>query len=84
MTIHKCQGLSLDCAIVDLSNSVFSAGMAYVAISRVHTLDGLHLTAFDPASLMISDICLEEINRLRKCFRKKLPCYDIPEKRRFL
>ena len=30
VTIHKCQGLSLDCAIVDLSD-VFSAGMAYVA-----------------------------------------------------
>ena len=34
VTIHKCQGLSLDCAIVDLSDKVFSAGMAYVAISR--------------------------------------------------
>ena len=43
VTIHKCQGLSLDCAIVDLSNNVFCAGMAYVAISRVRTLEGLHL-----------------------------------------
>ena len=33
VTIHKCQGLSLDCAIVDLSDKVFSAGMAYVALS---------------------------------------------------
>ena len=28
VTIHKCQGLSLDCAIVDLSDEVFSEGMA--------------------------------------------------------
>ena len=35
VTIHKCQGLSLDCAIVDLSDKVFSAVMAYVALSRV-------------------------------------------------
>ena len=28
VTIHKCQGLSLDCVIVDLSDKVFSAGMA--------------------------------------------------------
>ena len=25
VTIHKCQGLSLDCAVVDLSEKVFSA-----------------------------------------------------------
>ena len=30
VTIHKCQGLSLDCVIVDLSNNVFCAGMAYL------------------------------------------------------
>jgi len=35
VTIHKCQDLSLDCAIADLSNRVFCAGMAYVALSRV-------------------------------------------------
>ena len=34
MTIHKCQSLSLDCAIIDLSNKVFADGMAYVALSR--------------------------------------------------
>ena len=28
VTIHKCQGLSLDCAIVDLSDRAFSVGMA--------------------------------------------------------
>ena len=28
VTIHKCQGLSLDCAILDLSDKVFSPGMA--------------------------------------------------------
>ena len=33
VTIHKCQGLSLDCAIVDLSDRMFAAGMAYVALS---------------------------------------------------
>ena len=33
INIHKCQGLSLDCAIIDLSENVFSDGMAYVALS---------------------------------------------------
>ena len=35
ITIHKCQGLSLDTAIIDLSENVFASGMAYVALSRV-------------------------------------------------
>ena len=39
VTIH---GLSLDCAIVDLSSDVLATGMAYVAMSRVRTLAGLY------------------------------------------
>ena len=80
VTIHKCQGLSLDCAIVDLSDKVFSAGMAYVALSRVRSLAGLHLSAFDPVSIIVSTSCLKEVNRLRETFRSDLPLYDIPVK----
>ena len=72
VTMHKCQGLSLDCAIVDLSSSVFATGMAYVAISRVRTLAGLHLLAFDPKSIKVSDECVQEVNRLRELFRPDL------------
>ena len=77
VTIHKCQGLSLDCAIVDLSDKVFSAGMAYVAISRVRTLAGLHLVAFDPNSIMVSTTCLKEVNRLRQVYRPDLKPYPV-------
>ena len=35
VTIHKCQDLSLNCAMMDLYDSVLSPGMAYVALSRV-------------------------------------------------
>ena len=78
MTIHKCQGLSIDCAIVDLSDKVFSAGMAYVALSRVRSLAGLHLSAFDPKSITVSTSCLKEVNRLRGAFRYDLPLYQMP------
>ena len=78
VTIHKCQGLSLDCAIVDLSDQIFSDGMAYVALSRVRSLSGLYLTAFDPKSIMVSKSCLKEINRLRELYRKDLPLYILP------
>ena len=79
VTMHKCQGLSLDCAIVDhdLSSNVFCAGMAYVAISRVRTLEGLYLSAFDPKSIFVNNSCLEEVNRLRSHYRKDLPLYEI-------
>ena len=46
--------LSLNCAIVDLSDKVFADGMAYVALSRVRSLNGLYLTAFDAQSIRVS------------------------------
>ncbi len=78
VTIHKCQGLSLDCAIINLSDKVFSAGMAYVALSRVRSLSGLYLSAFDPRSVMVSGKSLKEVNRLRGTYRKDLPLYKLP------
>lgn len=80
ITIHKSQGLSLDCAIVDLSSKVFAPGMAYVAMSRVRSLSGLHLVSFDPASIKVSHSSLEEYNRLRSAYRPDLAQYSIPSR----
>uniref|UniRef100_A0A1X7UBW0 ATP-dependent DNA helicase n=1 Tax=Amphimedon queenslandica TaxID=400682 RepID=A0A1X7UBW0_AMPQE len=73
ITMHECQGLSLDTAIIDLSTVVLGDGMAYVALSRVHTLNGLHLFSFDPLSVKVSNLCINEINRLTSKFRNDLP-----------
>ncbi|NJL70955.1 MAG: hypothetical protein HC888_04720 [Candidatus Competibacteraceae bacterium] len=35
--------MSLDSVFVDLSAGAFDSGQAYVAISRVRTINGLHL-----------------------------------------
>ena len=51
LTIHKIQGASLDRVSVALDRSLFEFGHAYVALSRIKTLQGLHLTAFDPACI---------------------------------
>jgi ATP-dependent exoDNAse (exonuclease V) alpha subunit len=45
LTIHKCQGMTLDRVGVDLSGH-FAPGMTYVAISRCRTRQGLFFTGF--------------------------------------
>jgi ATP-dependent exoDNAse (exonuclease V) alpha subunit len=42
ITVHKSQGMTLDRAVIDVSR-VFATGQAYVAISRVRSLDGVFL-----------------------------------------
>lgn len=48
VTVHKSQGMSLDLAEVDVGDTVFEAGQAYVALSRVQSLEGLRLIAWNP------------------------------------
>ena len=63
---------------MDLLDKVFSAGMAYVAVSRVRTLQGLHRVAFEPESIMVSTSCLKEINRLRATYKPDLNPHPLP------
>ena len=79
ITVHKCQGLSLNLALMELSQKAFVSGMAYVALSRVRTLEGVHLISFNKASIIVSRDCLQEVNRLRKEYRPDLPAYSIPK-----
>lgn len=53
ITIHKAQGLSLDCVETDIGDSLFENGQAYVALSRVRTLEGLSLISFNPARIKV-------------------------------
>ena len=47
VTIHKCQGMTLNKAVVDLGKKEFSAGLTFVACSRVRQLkDLLFITPF--------------------------------------
>ena len=56
-------------------SKVFADGMAYVALSRVNSLAGLHLTSFENK---VNTKCLKEVNRLRKLYSKDLYRKDPP------
>ena len=65
ITVHKSQGMSLDAAKIDLSQS-FERGMGYVALSRVRSLEGLSLVGFNEIALKVSDEVLEFDQGLKK------------------
>jgi uracil-DNA glycosylase len=47
ITTHKCQGSTLDSALVDIGAGIFEYGQAYVALSRVRSLEALYVYDFD-------------------------------------
>ncbi len=65
ITVHKSQGMSLDSAEVDLSQS-FEKGMGYVALSRVRSLSGLTLLGLNDMALKVNPEVLEFDKRFRE------------------
>ena len=58
ITIHKCQGMTLDYVKVSLNN-LFAEGQAYVALSRARSLDGLQiLGTANAACVRVSPVVL--------------------------
>lgn len=47
LTIHKAQGVTLDCCTIDIGKSLFEYGQAYTALSRVKNLKGLCVTSIE-------------------------------------
>lgn len=50
ITIHKSQGMTLDNAMIDLTNA-FTPGLGYVALSRVRNINNISLIGIDRPSL---------------------------------
>ena len=63
ITIHKSQGMTLDSAEIDLSKS-FGFGMAYVALSRLKSLNGLNLLGLSESAFNFSSEILEYEKKL--------------------
>ncbi len=68
-TIHKSQGMTLDSICIPLNNdNIFQPQQAYVALSRVRSIDNLFLIDYDPSVIMVD----EEVKYFYKEI-KKLP-----------
>jgi ATP-dependent DNA helicase PIF1 len=72
VTIHKSQGATLDYAEIDAGNSIFEDGQTYVALSRVKSLEGLYLSAFDPSRIR-TNIKVKEFYQI---LREKIQIYS--------
>ena len=55
ITIHKAQGVTLELAEIDAGSNIFECGQTYVALSRVKSLDGLYLSAFNPQKIKVNE-----------------------------
>ena len=68
VTIHKCQGLTLSEIVIDMTpaKGKFKPGEAYVAFSRVRTLEKLHIINYTQSQIHVSEHVEKEMKRLRK------------------
>ncbi len=75
ITVHKSQGMTLDAAEMDLSR-VFEPGQAYVALSRIKSLDGLHLLGLNEQWLRAHPLVLRADKYFRDQSEEKCAVYS--------
>jgi len=78
ITVHRCQALSLQSAIVDAGSTCFGPGMVYVALSRVTSLSGLHLIDFQKSRIQCDKDAIREYNRHRHLYTPQLGQLPVP------
>lgn len=90
-TIHKQQGATLNYAIADLSE-IFSPGQAYVALSRITSLDGLYLFGYNRKKIYANKAAIEfykklgfycRMQRIKECADKDGTWVDLTDKNNY-
>jgi len=62
ITVHKCQGMTLDEAQIDLSKT-FEKGQGYVALSRLKNIENLQLIGFNEMALAVDGLAFKADKR---------------------
>jgi hypothetical protein len=76
-TIHKVQGETRDAIVVNMKGT-FMPAMAYVAFSRVRTLEGLHIVNFDAKKIKACKKVHDAMNNMRETAIKPIsPVGDV-------
>ena len=70
ITIHKSQGLTVEKAVLNISEADFAPGLTYVAVSRVKSLNGLMFEEpFDLQGLQKKDGTTIAARKMDECLR---------------
>ena len=64
ITVHKSQGMSLDCAEIDCKGT-FTKGQIYVALSRVRSLDGLSIQNWSQSYVWADPVAVQFYKELQ-------------------
>ena len=73
VTTHKIQGATLDCALIDIGDDVFEYGQAYVALSRVKSLDSLYVFNLKPSCVRAHPLVKDYYDSMKL---KEAPCNE--------
>lgn len=78
ITVHKCQGMTLDSALIDLSKT-FEKGQGYVALSRLKNLKNLQLVGLNEMALKVDSLALKADKRFNELSKEVDSDFNIEE-----
>jgi ATP-dependent exoDNAse (exonuclease V) alpha subunit len=58
LSIHRCQGMTLDAIEIDIGTNIFSPGQAYTGLSRAKNSKSVKITKIDAKSLSCSKVVI--------------------------
>ena len=80
ITVHKSQGMTLDAAEIDLSNT-FEVGQGYVALSRIKSINGLRLLGLNIVALQVDTAVLGLDKIMKKMSDMNTQNFDLFDKK---